>query len=144
MSKERDTLEVKTDAAIATGTPPEPTLTRDERKARLASVLDRGIVADRLKVDLPSNLHGEWVFNDPTEIFRMEALGFKIDDVHAPKRALHSKGDSGSVVGDVIFMVCERETKDMIDEIRREQYARLNSKGPKQKEEKDYNKMVDR
>jgi len=139
MSQEREELKVGDQTQVAT-----EELTRAQKKIRLASVLDRGIVGDRLKVDLPDNLHGEWIFNDQTEIMRMEALGFTVDTEYAPKRALHSKGTGASYVGDVVFMTCEKETKDLIDEIKREQYTRLNRKGKTQKEEKDFNKMTER
>src|SRR5690242_7548495 len=43
---------------------------RAERKARLATILDRGFVQDRLTVELPPDVHGEWVRNDPLEIQR--------------------------------------------------------------------------
>jgi hypothetical protein len=95
-----------------------------------------------LKVALPPELYGEWIFNDQTEIMRMEALGFQVDTVYAPKRALHSKGDGASYVGDVVFMTCPMEDKILIDEIKREQYMRLNRKGKKQKEEKDFDTMT--
>ena len=116
-----------------------PTETREQRKARLVKVLDRGLTADRLHVPLPSHLHGEWVPNDQTAIYEKEALGFKIDTEFAPKRALHSKGDGKSIVGDCVFMVCAKEDKEIIDEIRHEQYLRLNRKQSEQKEEKDFN-----
>jgi len=137
MSKERETVEIGDQTQV-----PTEELTRAQKKARLAAVLDRGIVGDRLKVELPSNLHGEWVFNDQTEIMRMEALGFSVDTEYAPKRALHSKGDGASYVGDVVFMTCEKETKQLIDEIKHDQYMRLNRKGKEQKEEKDFNKLT--
>lgn len=121
----------------------EPTPVEEDRatkKARLAKVLDRGLSADRLSVPLPSHLHGEWVPNDQTAIYEKEALGFQIDSEYAPKRALHSKGGQNmSIVGDCIFMVCSKENKELIDEIRHEQYLKLNRKGKVQKEEKDFN-----
>lgn len=139
MSKERETINVGPQDKVPTMTEEE---TRAQKKARLAQVLDRGIVGDRLKVDLPPGVHGEWIFNDQTEIMRMEALGFQIDTEYAPKRALHSKGDGASYVGDVVFMTCPMEDKILIDEIKREQYMRLNRKGPVQKEERDFDNLT--
>jgi hypothetical protein len=137
MSKEREVIAVGDQTKV-----PTEEESRAQKKARLAQVLDRGIVGDRLKVDLPSHVHGEWVFNDQTEVMRMEALGFKVDTEYAPKRALHSKGDGASYVGDVVFMTCEKETKALIDEIKQEQYMRLNRKGKKQKEERDFDNLT--
>lgn len=97
---------------------------RGELKAKLASILDRGIVQDRLTVELPEDLHGEWVRNDPLEIRRLETLGFRVDDEYATKRAIHSDGTNSAIVGDVIHMICPKEVKDLIDEIRIERMVR--------------------
>jgi hypothetical protein len=135
MSKDtRDVIEVGKQEVTAEQ---EEVLSRDQKKARLAQVLDRGLTADRLHVPLPSGIHGEWVPNDQSAIYEKEALGFKIDTEYAPKRALHSKGDGKSIVGDVVYMICDKENKEIIDEIRNEQYLRLNRKQGTQKEERD-------
>ena len=143
MSSERETIKVKsswdsdkpkTNEPEQVDAAQEEILTRAARKAKLVRILDRGIVADRLHVDLPTNLYGEWVADDPVEISRMEALGFHKDTEYAPSRSLHSSGIKEGKIGDVIHMICEKETKDIIDEIRREQFDRRHGKG-KTKEE---------
>lgn len=116
---------------------------RKERKAKLAQVLERGIIADRLTVDLPSDKHGEWVADDPQEVSRMEALGFWIDRDYAKKRRLHADGSDASYIGDVVFMVCERDTYELLEEIRIERKEAMHGKaGDKGKEEKDYSAQV--
>jgi hypothetical protein len=102
-------------------------LSRAEKKARLVQVLDRGLVHDRLHVPLPTDKHGEWVRNDPLEIARMKTMGFDIDVEHASKRNLHSDGTSGNVVGDVIFMTCGKEQKEILDEIALERAERIHN-----------------
>lgn len=106
-------------------------LSREERKARLATVLDRGVVHERLKVDIPPHLHGEWVRRDPMDVDRMRTLGFWVDNQYATKRAIHSDGTSGNVVADVIFMVTTRDNKELIDEVRLEQQLR-SARNPKE------------
>lgn len=114
---------------------------RSERKAKIASVLSRGIIADRIHVDLPGNLHGEWVPNDPQEITRMQLMGFEIDMEYATKSALHKSSDGKPIMGDVVFMVCDKETKQIIDEVNRERYERMNN--PKlQREEAEYKRQA--
>jgi hypothetical protein len=103
-------------------------LTRSQKKAKLVEVLDRGITVDRLKVDLPPELYGEWVPNDPGEIARMETLGFEIDKEYSPKRSLHGSGSGEGRVADVIFMTTSRETKELIDEIRNEKFIQMHGK----------------
>lgn len=121
--------------------PEETKKLRAEKKARFARILERGMVADRLAVELPDNLYGEWVPNDKSEIYRMQLLGFKIDTEYATKRALHSEGDGKSVIGDTVFMTCAREDKDILEEIRRENFVAMNGKPGEvksQQEEKEY------
>lgn len=122
---------------------------RGELKAKLAAILDRGIVQDRLTVELPDDVHGEWVRNDPLEIRRLETLGFRVDDEYAKKRAIHSDGSSSAIVGDVIHMICPKEVKEVIDEIRVDRMIREH-KGRKKgdrlvhKEEEQFQEDVDR
>jgi hypothetical protein len=113
---------------------------RADLKAKAVRVLDRGVTGDRQQVELPDDKYGEWVPDDKMEIFRMEALGFHVDKEYASKRALHDAGGDGtSKIADTIFMVCDREMKEVIDEIERERYEAANSpRGGKQKEERDF------
>lgn len=115
---------------------------RAQRKATLIRVLERGQVADRLQVDLPPELYGEWVPNDKMSIYEKELLGFKVDTEYAPKRRLHDQGDNSSVIGDAIFMTCTKEDHEIHEEIRRENYEALNAKPGSftapQREEKEF------
>lgn len=112
---------------------------RAEKKAKLVTILSRGVVNDRLHVPLPPDIVGEWVPNDKMEIYRMESMGYKIDTEYAKQRALHDNSGDKAVVGDVIFMVADKETRELIEEIRVENYNAANSpKAGKQREERDF------
>ena len=115
---------------------------RARRKAMLIQSFDRGVVHDRLSVQLPKDLYGEWVRNDPLEIDRMRTLGFEIDREHATSRSLHNDGSGAAIVGDVIFMTAPREVKELIDEIRHEKFIAMNGKPgdtrAKTKEEREF------
>lgn len=116
-------------------------LSRKDKKARLATVLERGLTADRLVVHgLPSDLYGEWVPNDPTEISRMEGMGFEMDTQYAVRRSLHGSGSGEARVGDVVFMITGRETHELINEIRAEKFQEVHGKpGQKaQREEREF------
>lgn len=120
----------------------------EERKARIARVLDRGITADRLSVSLPNDMYGEWVSRDPVEIDRKRLLGFKIDDTYAVNRSLHSDGSSAPTIADVIFMVTTMENKHLIDAVKRERFEKLHGsfkkkRGP-QAEEQSFAAQVTR
>lgn len=110
--------------------------------ARVARVLDRGIVADRLSVDLPGDLYGEWVPRDQLEVERKAALGFWIDTEFAKERALHTTGDGAAVIGDCVFMVCTKQTKALIDADRRRRFDDLHGK-KKKGENKQFTESVE-
>jgi hypothetical protein len=110
-------------------------MSREQLKARVLSVLDRGIVNDRLFVKLPNNLYGEWVKNDPLEVDRLRTLGFWLDEEFSTKRAIHADGSKGNKVGDVIFMVTTKDNKEIIDEARREISARADRKVEREERE---------
>jgi hypothetical protein len=74
-------------------------------KRRLFETADRSFVNDRLNVELPDNLHGEWIGIDDFSQFHAQAKGY-VDGseyLQAHNR-LHERPD-GSTVGDVRFMV---------------------------------------
>lgn len=117
---------------------------RAERKARIAQVLERGIVVTRLAVDLPNDLHGEWVRNSGEDIQRMKLLGYDMDSKHATNRALHSEGDGKSIVGDCIFMTCSREEYDLAQEVKQDMFDRTHgtSSSSTQSEDKQFTDSV--
>lgn len=101
---------------------------REQRKARFSRVLERGMIGDRLQVDLPPHLWGEWVPQDKQSVHEKELLGFRIDTEYATKRALHDQGDGSSVVGDCVFMVQDIEDHNLLEEIRRENFEAANGR----------------
>src|SRR6266550_106434 len=151
MSEERDVTKVSISGKVTTEklTAEQKLESYKEKRARIARVLERGYVVDRATVDnLPPEYHGEWVPDDPMEIERKKALGFWIDREYAPKRSLHGQADEADKarIGDCIFMICHKEDKQLIDEIRYEQYVRTHGspedlKRLKQQEERDFIKL---
>ncbi len=102
------------------------TATRDEIKARVRGVLERGYIIEKLNVKLPDDLTGQWVVNDPVEISRMQSMGYKVDDTHATASKLHSDGTNAPIVGDVIFMTAPKVVKEVHDEVVQERIRRNN------------------
>lgn len=111
---------------------------KNARRIKLREVYDRGVVGDRLHIELPNDVVGQWVPSDKLAIHRMESLGYSIDREHAKNSKLHDKGDDAAHVGDVVFMVASRETREMIDEIKAERYEALNNPQRKQREESNF------
>lgn len=137
MSQERE--------AVRVGTPENnpPELSRQQRKAKIVSVLERGLTGDRLQVDLPPELTGEWVSKSKLEIYRMEGLGYKVDTEYAVKNKLHDQGDGSSVIGDVIYMTTTKENKELINETILEMMDQAHN--PKrQREDTEHTNVIDR
>lgn len=109
----------------------------DQYKARVARVLDRSFVVDRLHVELPDDLWGEWCPNEPWEILRYETLGFSIDKEFATKRKLNDTGDGKAVVGDVVYMTQPKWQHDILEAEKASIYHKTHLQ-KKQKEEKDF------
>lgn len=135
MSEQRQAIEVK-GATVK----PEELTEQQKLDAEIARVkakkeglrvqlLERGSVSSALKVDLPPDKHGEWVRNEPLRIKEKRELGFEIDKEYAPKQAMHdARADGSAVVGDLIHMITDKETKKLIDEIRAEEYLQRHGK----------------
>ena len=119
--------------------------TKSAKKARLAEVLDRGFISYRLNLDyLDKSIHGEWARNDPNEIARLNALGFspykgEVD----PNLGLKKEADGTYRVGDVILMCTDKETKELLDEIKADRIKKLHGTKPQQAEEQGFNKEID-
>ena len=82
-----------------------------QAKAKYAQLLSRGYIIDRMAVEnADPNMHYEWVLNDPYELHRKDALGFKFTSGAAgPTYLTHSAGDSRKIVGDCVLMELPKE-----------------------------------
>lgn len=67
---------------------------------------DRSYLNDRLNVQLPAGLHGEWIGRDDFSQYQAKAKGF-VDgsDYLGEFNKLYESADGKSAVGDVVFMV---------------------------------------
>lgn len=102
-------------------------LSREEKRAKLAVILDRGIVGHRLSVgNLPPDVYGEWVRATPMDIDRMRAMGFEVDRKYTVGHAQFDDGTGVPKVGDVVFMTAPMEVKEIIDEIRLKKFIEMN------------------
>lgn len=115
------------------------------KKARIARVLERGIIGERLAVNVPTGIHGEWVADDPVEIDRMRSLGYEVDKEFAQARSIHTNADGVPKVGDAIFMTCPQEQYDLIRAVKQERFEAMhNPRGKgREKEEAEYRGKVE-
>jgi hypothetical protein len=116
---------------------------RKEFRAKAAKVLSRIVVADRLAVELPGDVHGEWIRDEPTAIAEAQALGFELDSTYAVKNKLHTDAAGKAKIGDTIFMTIPRWQKEEIDKIKQEHYNKLHGvRGSKPAEELNYESNI--
>ncbi|KKL00884.1 hypothetical protein LCGC14_2628110 [marine sediment metagenome] len=105
-------------------------MTKAQRKAKLAQVLDRGMVSDRLVVkDADPRKHYEWCRDTEIDIDRWRSLGFEVEQEKG--EGLHGKGDDRRVVGDAVLMSCSKQNFEILEELkaeRKERKRRMNAK----------------
>ena len=105
-------------------------MTKAQRKAKLAQVLDRGMVSDRLVVkDADPRKHYEWCRDTEIDIDRWRSLGFEVEAERG--EGLHGKGDDRRVVGDAVLMSCSKQNFEILEELkgeRKERKRRMNAK----------------
>lgn len=104
-------------------------LSRAQKKARRAQIVERGFVSSRTEgIDLPPGLYGEWAPIDQIDYYK--ALGFEFDTQYAKRRAIHSNpelaGQECAVVGDAVFMIQSQEDREIWNEIRHERFMAAN------------------
>ena len=98
-------------------------MTKAQRKAKLAQVLDRGMVSDRLVVKKPDpSKHYEWCRDTEIDIDRWRSLNFEVEMDKG--EGLHGKGDGRKVVGDAVLMSCSKENFEILEELKEERKAR--------------------
>ena len=120
---------------------PDKAKERAERKAKLAQVLDRGMVSARIAVKNPDpNKHYEWPRNTETDIDRWKSLGFELEQDKKVAVKLHGQGDSRIVVGDAVLMSTSRENFEILEELKTERKARR----AKMDAKRDYVRMAKR
>jgi hypothetical protein len=105
-------------------------------RAKFADVAYRGSIPNRLSVDLPPDLHGEWVRNDPASIRMKQDLGFVIDTEFAPKTGLHGDATT-AVIGDVIHMVAPKFVREWVLEEQLKRREEIHGKPGVRKEQKE-------
>ena len=105
-------------------------MTKAQQKAKLAQVLDRGMVSDRLVVkDADPRKHYEWCRDTEIDIDRWRSLGFEVEQEKG--EGLHGKGDDRRVVGDAVLMSCSKENFEILEELkaeRKERKRKMNAK----------------
>ena len=136
MSIERSTLDLtKNTKSIAD--------LKKEFKAKVAGVASRGFMIDRLSVQLPADMYGEWVPDDEVSIAGARALGFEIDKEFATRNKLHTNAAGEAKIGDAVFMTIPRYQKEVLDELAEEERIRFHGiRGAKPAEETQYAKNI--
>lgn len=101
-------------------------LNPQELHALAVEILDRGVTYSRFQVDLPPDLHGEWVPKDALAVREMQTKGFKLDTQYAKTNAIKEHSDIGNSIGDVVFMTCPKVWKDILDAEKHKRFVEMN------------------
>jgi hypothetical protein len=98
---------------------PEEALSRSQRKQKVAQVLQRGILNDKLervgKENTPENWGWKLVYDDDEEILRHLNLGFVFE---YRKGAKTDTADGRIRVGDLVLMTINPEDRALLKEVR--------------------------
>lgn len=90
------------------------------RRKQLAQA-DRSYLNDRLNVELPDGLYGEWIGRDDFSQYQAQAKGFVDGSQYLQKyNKLYETADGKSAVGDVVFMVIPKWMKEEQDKVAQE------------------------
>lgn len=74
---------------------------------------DRSYLNDRLNVELPEGLYGEWIGKDDFSQYQAKAKGFVDGSQYLGEfNRLYETADGKSAVGDVVFMVIPKWMKE--------------------------------
>ena len=102
-------------------TPEEAEKVREGKKARIAQIMSRGILNDRLQsvynAAVPDDRRGKFIRDDPGDIVRYSNLGFTFDYVEGAT-GMHGTPDDRIRVGDVVLMTISLEDRAILHEVR--------------------------
>ena len=112
----------------------EEAMSRAERKAVLAQLLDRGLVNSRLEVkDAEPGWYYMWAREEDTDLQRLFALGFElVPKTEESAQDLHGTGDNLRRLGDVVLVRTPEENHQLIEEIKTERKAKKSLMGKRE------------
>lgn len=113
----------------------EEAVSRADRKAVLAQLLDRGLVNARLEVkDADPRFFYMWARDHEPDLQRLFSLGFEL----VPKTSeegsehLHGTADNLRRLGDVVLVRTPKENHELIEEIKAERKAQKSAMGKRE------------
>ena len=109
---------------------------RAEKKARLAQVLTRGILSDKLrsvaKGGTPDGYVGKFVRDRNEDILRYQNLGWGFTYREEAPKGLHDAATGHIRIGDVVLMTIQREDHEILREIQSDRVKSALSKARKE------------
>lgn len=107
--------------------------------AKMAGIFDRGLALDRLQVNLPDDMYGEWVH--PSMADRLLSMDFVRGDEYIPETINDRAGGKSTL--DVIFMVKPKWKHDVDVKLRDAKYNETHVRDKRRKkEEKDFEESM--
>lgn len=111
-------MSIQREVEISIGNEDLSKIPRSELKARLARVFDRSMSFDKLRVDLPPELYGEWIPSDHQSMREAELKGFRLDETYAPQQTSFKSNRHV----DAVYMIMPKIVKELADEIELDNY----------------------
>lgn len=118
-----ETEEITSDT-VSEPTPEEAMELVRQKTARIAQVLARGILNDRLQgiydTSVPDGYGGKFVRDNPDDIIRYQNLGFEFKYKEGAE-GLHGTPDGRVRVGDLVLMTINPEDRHILKEAKKQQ-----------------------
>lgn len=112
--------------------------TYEEKRARIAQILERGILNEKLRAiseAAPDGYVAVFPRNTPEDIDRIRALGGRMakrEDLTREVSGLHGDGDESLRVGDVVMMLLDEDTAQIIDEVQEKNVEKKLARGKRE------------
>lgn len=101
--------------------PEEAEEIRAQKKARIAQIMSRGILNERLQsvydAGVPESRHGKFVRDDQGSIVRYSNLGYTFE-YNEDSLGEHATADNRIRVGDVVLMTISKDDHEILKEVR--------------------------
>jgi len=121
LQKQEEKKEKKETEVTREPTPEEAEDIRAGKKARIAQILVRGIINDKLQAiyddSVPEEYSGKFVRDTEEDVVRYENLGYGFVYRDGAK-GLHGVADNRIRVGDLVLMTIRKEDRELLEEVR--------------------------
>lgn len=108
-------------------------------EGRIVDIGMRGLTVDALLLNVPKDVHYEWVHNDPASIDAARKLGFEVNNKYQTTHTNRdSKGTGAVVFKDVVSMIQPKWMQEIIRKKEKEKTKAKHQGRQNKQEEREY------